>query len=171
MNDGDGKRTFQLGPIVTMSCNPWDSNAKTHPFNVCLASKPCGNPLLARVAPDGQRTYSMNPPSTMSHLFLARVHPPNHLRTFRLMSQNQRWQQHNPWRNHLVSPNFYSPLLFPSPACPTTPCLAIIIDNMPFGSPTPVPHPSHCRQEPNHLLPQCQAPLIPTMTLARNSPT
>ncbi|MBW0521491.1 hypothetical protein O181_061206 [Austropuccinia psidii MF-1] len=28
MKDGDGKRTFDLGPIVTMSCHPWDSNAK-----------------------------------------------------------------------------------------------------------------------------------------------
>ncbi|MBW0481757.1 hypothetical protein O181_021472 [Austropuccinia psidii MF-1] len=24
MNDGDGKRTFKLGLIVTMSCHPWD---------------------------------------------------------------------------------------------------------------------------------------------------
>ncbi|MBW0552450.1 hypothetical protein O181_092165 [Austropuccinia psidii MF-1] len=31
MKDGDGKRTFKLGPIFTMSCHPWDSNAKeTH---------------------------------------------------------------------------------------------------------------------------------------------
>ncbi|MBW0571641.1 hypothetical protein O181_111356, partial [Austropuccinia psidii MF-1] len=28
MKDGDGKRTFELGPIVTMSCHPWDSNTK-----------------------------------------------------------------------------------------------------------------------------------------------
>ncbi|MBW0552877.1 hypothetical protein O181_092592, partial [Austropuccinia psidii MF-1] len=68
MKDGNGKRTFELGPIDTMSCHQWDSNAKdkthrippnkTHPFNVCLASKPHGNPLLAQVAPDGHRTYS-----------------------------------------------------------------------------------------------------------------
>ncbi|MBW0509906.1 hypothetical protein O181_049621 [Austropuccinia psidii MF-1] len=25
---GDGQRTFNLGPIVMMSCHPWDSNAK-----------------------------------------------------------------------------------------------------------------------------------------------
>ncbi|MBW0562867.1 hypothetical protein O181_102582, partial [Austropuccinia psidii MF-1] len=51
-----------------MSCHRWDSNAKnktpqiapdkTLPFLVCLASKPCGNPLQAQVAPDGQRNYS-----------------------------------------------------------------------------------------------------------------
>ncbi|MBW0515712.1 hypothetical protein O181_055427 [Austropuccinia psidii MF-1] len=31
MKDGDGKRTFELGPIVTLSCHPWDSNAKVKP--------------------------------------------------------------------------------------------------------------------------------------------
>ncbi|MBW0559733.1 hypothetical protein O181_099448, partial [Austropuccinia psidii MF-1] len=60
--DGDGKRIFKSGPIVTMSCHQWDSNAKnktaqippdkTLPFLVCLASKPHGNPLQARVAPN-----------------------------------------------------------------------------------------------------------------------
>ncbi|MBW0484386.1 hypothetical protein O181_024101 [Austropuccinia psidii MF-1] len=44
MKDGNGKRTFELGMIVTMSCHPWDSNAK--------------QPLLAQVAPNGWRTYS-----------------------------------------------------------------------------------------------------------------
>ncbi|MBW0550187.1 hypothetical protein O181_089902 [Austropuccinia psidii MF-1] len=91
MKDGDGKRTFKLGLIVTMSCHQWVSNAKnktpqippnkTLPFLVCLASKPRGNPLQARVTPDGQRNYSANPPEPKSHIFLARVHPPNHLRT------------------------------------------------------------------------------------------
>ncbi|MBW0530477.1 hypothetical protein O181_070192 [Austropuccinia psidii MF-1] len=28
MKDGDGKRTFKLGPIVTMSCHPWNLNTK-----------------------------------------------------------------------------------------------------------------------------------------------
>ncbi|MBW0583577.1 hypothetical protein O181_123292 [Austropuccinia psidii MF-1] len=28
MKDGDGKRTFELGPIITMSCHPQDSNTK-----------------------------------------------------------------------------------------------------------------------------------------------
>ncbi|MBW0533929.1 hypothetical protein O181_073644, partial [Austropuccinia psidii MF-1] len=62
MKDGDGQRTFEFGLIVTMSCHQWDLNAKnktpqippdkTLPFLVCLASKPCGNPLQARVAPN-----------------------------------------------------------------------------------------------------------------------
>ncbi|MBW0495827.1 hypothetical protein O181_035542 [Austropuccinia psidii MF-1] len=93
--DGNGERTFELGPIITMSCHPWDPNSKnkthqippekTHLFNVCLARKPRGKRLLAQVALDGWRTYSVNPPNTMNHLFLARVHPPNHLRTFQLL--------------------------------------------------------------------------------------
>ncbi|MBW0577298.1 hypothetical protein O181_117013 [Austropuccinia psidii MF-1] len=28
MKDDNGKMTFEVGPIVTMSCHPWDSNAK-----------------------------------------------------------------------------------------------------------------------------------------------
>ena len=28
MKDGDGERTFELGPIVTITCHHWDSNAK-----------------------------------------------------------------------------------------------------------------------------------------------
>ncbi|MBW0547924.1 hypothetical protein O181_087639 [Austropuccinia psidii MF-1] len=31
MKDGDGERTFELGPIITMSCHQWDSNAKQTP--------------------------------------------------------------------------------------------------------------------------------------------
>ncbi|MBW0489261.1 hypothetical protein O181_028976 [Austropuccinia psidii MF-1] len=50
-------------------------------------------------------------------------------------------------------------------ACPATPCSVIIIDNMPVGSPTPPPSP---RVTPPS---QCQAPVIPMMTLARNLPT
>ncbi|MBW0551261.1 hypothetical protein O181_090976 [Austropuccinia psidii MF-1] len=34
MKDGNGKRTFELGPIVTMSCPPWDSNAKFFPLHI-----------------------------------------------------------------------------------------------------------------------------------------
>ncbi|MBW0553975.1 hypothetical protein O181_093690, partial [Austropuccinia psidii MF-1] len=59
MQDCNGKRTFELGLIVTMSCHRWDSNAKnktprippdkTLPFLVCLAIKPRGNPLQAEL--------------------------------------------------------------------------------------------------------------------------
>ncbi|MBW0591692.1 hypothetical protein O181_131407 [Austropuccinia psidii MF-1] len=102
-----------------MSCHRWDSNAKnktprippnkTLLFLVCLASKPRGNPLQALVAPNGQRNYSANPPEPKSHLFLARVHPPNQLRTIRLMSQNLRWLLRNPRRNLLLVPPLPAP--------------------------------------------------------------
>ncbi|MBW0566699.1 hypothetical protein O181_106414, partial [Austropuccinia psidii MF-1] len=58
MKDGDGERTFELGPINKTHQIPPD---KTLPFLVCLASKPRGNPLQARVAPDGRRNYSAPP--------------------------------------------------------------------------------------------------------------
>ncbi|MBW0551572.1 hypothetical protein O181_091287 [Austropuccinia psidii MF-1] len=74
MKDGNGKRTFELGPIVNLSCHPWDSNVKSKmhqipcdkklPFLVSLESKLCGNQLQAQVAPDGQKTGSANPPNT-----------------------------------------------------------------------------------------------------------
>ncbi|MBW0513190.1 hypothetical protein O181_052905 [Austropuccinia psidii MF-1] len=54
IKDGNGERTLKLGPIVTISFHPWDSNAKNkthqiphnkaHPFHACLARKLCGQP-------------------------------------------------------------------------------------------------------------------------------
>ncbi|MBW0508469.1 hypothetical protein O181_048184 [Austropuccinia psidii MF-1] len=93
------------------------------------------------------------------------------------MSQNQRWLQHNPWRNCFVSPNFtfvtlpnfFSPLLCPSPAHLTTPGLIIIIDDTPVKSPppissaltpppsTPVPPPSTTTSVPSLDLPSIAA--------------
>ncbi|MBW0566704.1 hypothetical protein O181_106419 [Austropuccinia psidii MF-1] len=71
MKDGNGERTFELGLIVTMSCHPWDSNAKnkTHQFPpdktllfpVCLVSKPRGNQLQAQVAPN-EPSQTKEPP-------------------------------------------------------------------------------------------------------------
>ncbi|MBW0548298.1 hypothetical protein O181_088013 [Austropuccinia psidii MF-1] len=181
MKDGNGKRTFELGPIITMSFHQWDSKAKnktpqippnkTLPFLVCLARKPCANPLKAQVAPNGQRNYSVNPPKPKSHLFLARVHPSNHLRTIQLVSQNLRWLLCNPGRNLLASHhfsfftpiNFFSPFLRPSLACPTTPRSIIIIENTPVGSSTPtlVPSPEippSSPKKPNASSPPVQSP-------------
>ncbi|MBW0524307.1 hypothetical protein O181_064022 [Austropuccinia psidii MF-1] len=105
MKDGDGKRTFELALIVTMSCHPWDLNVKkkNHQISrnktllllVCLVSKLCGNQLQAQVAPNDQRTCYANPPNAMSHLFQAQVNTPNlkshHMRTLQLVSLNLRW--------------------------------------------------------------------------------
>ncbi|MBW0502100.1 hypothetical protein O181_041815 [Austropuccinia psidii MF-1] len=132
MKDGDGERTFELGPIVTISCHQWDSNAKT-------------------------------PPNTRSHIFLDRVHPPNHPRMFRLMSRNLRWLRRNPWRNHLVSPNFSSPFLQPSPASPANSRSLIVIDDTPIGChpprfPSPhFPLPSKFPQQPPISSPTLQS--------------
>ncbi|MBW0497195.1 hypothetical protein O181_036910 [Austropuccinia psidii MF-1] len=52
MKGGDGKRTFELAPIVTISCHPWDSNAKVkqnqqNPLqqDSPIPSLPCEKPL------------------------------------------------------------------------------------------------------------------------------
>ncbi|MBW0502115.1 hypothetical protein O181_041830 [Austropuccinia psidii MF-1] len=146
MKDGDGKRTKKTHQI------PPD---KTLLFLVCLRSKPRGNPPQAQVAPNGQRNHCVNPPEPKSHLLQPLVHPLNHLRTCRLVSQNLRWLQRNPRRNLLVNHhfsffttiNFSSPFLRPSPACPATPRLLIIINNMPIAS-SPPPPPSSSRNTP-----------------------
>ncbi|MBW0543011.1 hypothetical protein O181_082726 [Austropuccinia psidii MF-1] len=173
IKDGNGKRTFKLGPILTMSCHPWDSNAKnktnqipcnkTLPFLVCLASKLHGNQPQAGVVPNGRRTYSVNTPKPISHLFLARVHPPNHMRTFQLASLNLTCLRRKPWRNLLLSPNVSSPFLQPSPAHPAPPPI-IIIDDMPIRStlppstqPPPHSHNEAC-QELTDLRPTLMTP-------------
>ncbi|MBW0508637.1 hypothetical protein O181_048352 [Austropuccinia psidii MF-1] len=102
----------------------------------------------------------------MSHLFLAQIHPPNHLRTFRLVSHDLKWLQCNPRRNLLVSlnftfftiPNFSSPFLQSSPACHATPHSVIIINDTPAGSPPP-----QCPQQPHCLL-----PLVPSSPHSHN---
>ncbi|MBW0540314.1 hypothetical protein O181_080029 [Austropuccinia psidii MF-1] len=148
--------------------NPPNPPNKTHPFHVCLASKPYGNALQGRVAPDAWRTHSANPPNTMIHLFLARLHPLNHMR----------WLQCNTRRNVLVSHhfsfftsiNFSSPCLLPYPAHPATPRSVIIIDDTPVRSPPPlltrfllwISLPLQPRTQPPPP-PQCQAPLSLTM--------
>ncbi|MBW0470181.1 hypothetical protein O181_009896 [Austropuccinia psidii MF-1] len=151
MKHGNGRRTFDLGPIVTISCQPWDSNAKnktnqipcdkTHWFLVILASKLRGNRLQAPVAPNEPSQHNEPPipgPSLSSE-------PYEDVLTCEPEPEVAR---RNPQRNHLVSPHFMfftltrfsSPLLRPYPACPTPPCSIIIIDNMLFGSPSPQSH-------------------------------
>ncbi|MBW0578177.1 hypothetical protein O181_117892, partial [Austropuccinia psidii MF-1] len=95
MKDGNGKRKFKLGRIITMYCHPWDSNAKLH-----------GNRFQAQVAPEGWRTYSANPSNPMSHLFQAQINPQNDMRTLRLVSLNLRWLRPNPQRNLLLWKEF-----------------------------------------------------------------
>ncbi|MBW0475097.1 hypothetical protein O181_014812 [Austropuccinia psidii MF-1] len=180
MKDGDGKRTLELGPILTMSCHPWYSNAKnktnqipcnkTLLFPVCLASKLHGNrpwpkwyPMVAGLDPR---------PSSKPHKDVLTCEPEHEVAPTQSME------------NLLVSPNFTfftlpnlsSPFLQPSPACPTPPHSVIIIDDTPVGSPLPFLHPLLPRFLPQRSLPfpartQPLPPLIPTMRLAWNSLT
>ncbi|MBW0503338.1 hypothetical protein O181_043053 [Austropuccinia psidii MF-1] len=137
--------------------NPPNSPRQDSPIPCIPPRKHPGNPLWVQVALNGWRTYPVNPPSMMSHLFLARVHPLNHLRMFRLMRQNLRWLQHNRQKNLLVINR------------PTTSRSVIIINNTPIVSPsTPTLLPSPVSPRAPPPPPRCQAPLIPTMTLARN---
>ncbi|MBW0478773.1 hypothetical protein O181_018488 [Austropuccinia psidii MF-1] len=125
MKDGNGESTFELGPIVTMSCHPLDSNAKKKtnqfprnknlPFLVCLASKLRGNRPQAQLAPNSQRTYSVPPipgpsPSSKPHEDVPTPHP-------------------------------------------TPPHSVIIIDDMPIGSPPCVPPPSTPTPVPSQEIP------------------
>ncbi|MBW0497045.1 hypothetical protein O181_036760 [Austropuccinia psidii MF-1] len=148
MKDGDGERTFKLEPIVTMSCQRWDSNAKnkTHqippdktlPFPVCLARKPRGNPLQAQVAPNGWRNYSAPPIPGLS----PSSQPPEDVRTREPepeVAPTQSTGEPFVLFSFSTPISFSSPFLWPSPARPTTPCLIIIIGNTPVGSPLPLP--------------------------------
>ncbi|MBW0471312.1 hypothetical protein O181_011027 [Austropuccinia psidii MF-1] len=120
MKDGNGKRTFALGPIVTMSCHPWDSNAKnqtnripcskTLPFLVSLASKLHGNQLQAQVAPN--EPYKPNEPS--------------------IPGQSQPLEPHEPEPEVAPMQSTEEPF-----AHPTTPTSIIIIYDTPVGSPLP----------------------------------
>ncbi|MBW0514644.1 hypothetical protein O181_054359 [Austropuccinia psidii MF-1] len=164
MKDGNGKRTFELGPIVTMSCHPWDSKTKnkthrippdkTHLFHICLVSKPCGNPLQAQVAPNGWRTHPVN------------------------LSPFVEPSQHN--EPPIPGPSPYSkppedilpcepePEVAPTQsmeepfARPATPCSIIFINYTPIGTPPPLsasltPPPSPCVPPP----PSAKLPSFP----------
>ncbi|MBW0484525.1 hypothetical protein O181_024240 [Austropuccinia psidii MF-1] len=162
MKDGNGKRTFELGLIVTISCHPWDSKAKnkthqippnkTHPFND-LSHKPSQH----NEPPIFDLSSSSEPPEDV-----ATCEPEPEVAPTKSMEE---------------------PFV-----CPATSCSVIIINNTPVRSPppispaptlppstpTPVPSPDLppiATKNPTASSPRCQAPLNPTMTLARNSPT
>ncbi|MBW0476603.1 hypothetical protein O181_016318 [Austropuccinia psidii MF-1] len=159
MKDGNGKRTFKIGPIVTMSCNSWDSHTKnqtnrmprnkTLPFLVCLASKLCSNLPQAPVAPNGWRTYSTSILKPHEDVLTCEPEPE-------------------------VAPTQSMEEPF---AHPTPPHSIITIDNMTVTSPSPFSFPdsatfpscSPSLQVPPRTPPP--PPLIPTMALDRNLPT
>ncbi|MBW0547190.1 hypothetical protein O181_086905 [Austropuccinia psidii MF-1] len=144
IKDGNGNRTFELGRIVTMSCHRWYSNAKQTP------RKPTLRPSGTRWSEELFREPPIPGLSPCSQ-------PPEDVPT----------REPGPE----VAPMQSTEEPF---ACPATPCLIIInydtpVGSLPSSSPTPppshpVPHPS----TPTPVPSQCKAPLIPTMTLARN---
>ncbi|MBW0546587.1 hypothetical protein O181_086302 [Austropuccinia psidii MF-1] len=160
MKDGNGERTFELGPIVTMSCHPWDSNA------VQTLRQPTPGPSGTQWSEDLFRKLSQHDeppipgPSPSSK-------PPEDILT----------REPEPE----VAPTQSMEELF---ACPAAPRLIIITDDTPIGSPPPIPPsptpppstptldlPPIAAKNPNTSSPQHQAPLITTVMLTRNSPT
>ncbi|MBW0534941.1 hypothetical protein O181_074656 [Austropuccinia psidii MF-1] len=126
MKDCDGKRKFELGPIVTMSCHPWDSNAKnkTHqippqqdsPVPHMPANKPRSNPLQAQVAP----------------------HEPSQHNEPRIPGPSPSSKPHEDVLTCEPEPEVALTQSTEDPfARPTTPHSVIIIDNTPIGSPPP----------------------------------
>ncbi|MBW0554556.1 hypothetical protein O181_094271 [Austropuccinia psidii MF-1] len=64
MKDGDGKRTFEFGPIVTTSCHRWDSNTRfaSQANPAATHSRPEWHPMARAIIPrtllNQRATYS-----------------------------------------------------------------------------------------------------------------
>ncbi|MBW0469979.1 hypothetical protein O181_009694 [Austropuccinia psidii MF-1] len=131
MKDGDGKRTFKLGPTVTMSCHPWDSNSKnkTHQipcnktllFLVYLASKLCGTQWLEDLF---RKPSQHNEPPIPG---LSQCSKPQ-------VPSNEDALSHEPEPEEATMQSTQEPF-----ACPITPPSIIIIDDMPVEYPPPLP--------------------------------
>ncbi|MBW0519818.1 hypothetical protein O181_059533 [Austropuccinia psidii MF-1] len=176
MKDGDGKRTFKLGPIVTMSyspipslprkqtpqqptpgpsCTQWsedlfrDKKPKFHLISTFDSSE-------LTVPPFGEPSKTNEPlsPSSEPHEDVLTCEPEPKVAPTQSMEE--------PFGKSQL-------FLQPSPACPTPPHSIIIIDNMPVESPLPFLLPLVFPLPP--LLPPRTPPpppLIPIMRLARN---
>ncbi|MBW0550147.1 hypothetical protein O181_089862 [Austropuccinia psidii MF-1] len=178
MKDGDGKRTFELGTIVTMSCHPWDSNAKKkNPPNPpqqdspiqCIPCKqtlqqPTPGPSGTQWSEDLFHKPSQHDEPPIPGPSRSSKPPEDDLTCEPEPEVAPTQFMEEPFGKS--QPHFFnSPLLCPSPACPATPHSVIIIDDTPVRSPLPdsatfhsypgsFPRsPSHCHQEPNCLLP------------------
>ncbi|MBW0478076.1 hypothetical protein O181_017791 [Austropuccinia psidii MF-1] len=157
MKDDDGKRTFELGQIVTMSCHPWDSKAKLkqNPKNPLQQDSPV--PCI----PCKQTLQQPTPGSSGTQWSEDLFWEPSQHNEPPIPGSSQPSEPHEdasacehepevaPMQSteepfgksplHIFTLlNLYSPLLHPSPACHTTPTPIIIIDNTPIGSPLPV---------------------------------
>ncbi|MBW0518043.1 hypothetical protein O181_057758 [Austropuccinia psidii MF-1] len=133
MKDGNGKRTFGLGPIVTMSFHPWDSNAK----NKTQQDSPV--PRMPCKQTPWQPTQWLEDlsrePSQHDEPPLPGPSPSS--------EPSEDVLTHKPEPE--VAPTQSKEETF---ACPTTPCSIIIIDDTPVGSPrAPVPSSAHSHDD------------------------
>ncbi|MBW0462369.1 hypothetical protein O181_002084 [Austropuccinia psidii MF-1] len=116
MRDGDGKRKFDLGLIITMSCHPWDSNAK-NPLNPPRQDSPV--PCMPR-----EQTPQQPIPVPSGTQWSEDLSHEN--------------SQHN--EPPIPGPSSSSEPPEDIPTCEPEPEV-IIIDDMPVRSPTPPPSP------------------------------
>ncbi|MBW0518905.1 hypothetical protein O181_058620 [Austropuccinia psidii MF-1] len=142
--DGNGKRTFKLVPIVTHGiqmpkAKPTKSPIPSLPRKKSLR-QPTPGPSSTQWLEDlfGKPPIAGSSPSSEPHEDV----PTCELEPEVALTQSME-EPFGKSQLHF----FYSPFLQPSPAHPTLPHSAIIIDNTPIGSP------SQCLQEPCHLLP------------------
>ncbi|MBW0480322.1 hypothetical protein O181_020037 [Austropuccinia psidii MF-1] len=142
MKDGNGERKFKLGPIVTMSCHPLDSNAKfALPANPRatdhrLSGTQWLEDLFREPSQTNEPPIPRPSPSSKPHEDVPTGEPELEVAPTQSMEE---------------------PFAHPAP-----PPSVIMVDNMPVRSPSIHSFP----RDPQH-----QAPLISTMSLARNSLT
>ncbi|MBW0572627.1 hypothetical protein O181_112342 [Austropuccinia psidii MF-1] len=197
MKDGNGERTFELGPILTMSCHRWDSNAKNKTPNPprkdspvpsfpqkkipgqptpgpkpsqtkeppipgpSLSSQPPEDDTTRQPEPEVAPTQSIEEPFGKSPLLF--LHSSQLFLTFSLTISSSSCHSllhHYHRRYTRWIPPSSSPTCPPSHPVPPPPLQPRFSyqRSLPVSPRTPMPPP-----------PRCKAPLIPTMTLARNS--
>ncbi|MBW0526783.1 hypothetical protein O181_066498 [Austropuccinia psidii MF-1] len=156
MKDGNGKRIFKLGPIVTMSCHPCDSKAK----------QPTPGPSGTQWSEESFRKLPIPGPSPSSE-------PPEDVLTREPEPEVAPMQSmEEPFGKQLLH-FFNSSQLFLT--------FSLTISSLSCHSPLSNYHQQYARPiRPSLSLPprthqppppRCPAPLIPTMMLTRNSPT
>ncbi|MBW0471420.1 hypothetical protein O181_011135 [Austropuccinia psidii MF-1] len=162
MKDGDGKRRFELGPIVTMSCHPWDSNTKVkqNPPNPLQQDSPL--PCTSYKQAPQKPTPGMQWLEDLFHKPSKHNEPP-------IPGPSQASEPHEDPLACEPEPEV-APMQSTEEnfACPATPASIIIINNTPIRSPPPPEIPPIAPENTTACSPWRQAPLNPTMRLGRN---
>ncbi|MBW0512848.1 hypothetical protein O181_052563 [Austropuccinia psidii MF-1] len=157
MKHGNGERTFELGPTVTMSFHPWDSNTKVsieqNPPNPPRQDSPVSHmpckqtPRIPTPGPSGTQWLedlfcSKKPPFpfSSSELNLPPFVQPSQHHEPPIPGASQPSKPHEDALTHESEPEVApTQCMEESFACPATPTLVIIIDDMPVGSAPPPP--------------------------------